>query len=194
MEWAIPIQSFDIKKVCISNISRGNKPMATLSYLDGEITFPYLSILLPPLPIKSYDAESGRLSISLHGSPGLAAKLTALQNHILQTTFENFSSWFPAERKRTYDEIVNYFQPLISHGCIHLYCPASTPGIFNDIQVYSKGVWTKGSISSDTFSAGKSMRIAVRFQGISLHQHLILKKLTGKSRVQHRIIAIYADS
>ena len=193
MEWTIPVQSLDIKKVCISNISKGNKPMATLSYLDEDINFPYLSVLLPTLHVKAYEAETGRLSVSLNGNTGLISKLTALQTHILQTTYENFSEWFPTERKRSYEEIVNYFQPLISHGCIHLYCPVSMPGIFNDIHVYSKGEWTKGVISSDTFSVGKPIRIAVRFQGISLHQHLILKKLTGKSRVQHRILAIYTD-
>ena len=193
MEWTIPVQSLDIKKVCISTISKGNKPMATLSYSDGDISFPYLSVLLPILPVKSYDAETGRLSVSLNGNTGLISKLTALQTHIIQTTYENFTSWFPSERKRSYEEIVNYFQPLISHGCIHLYCPVSAPGIFNDIHVYSKGGWTKGVISSDTFTVGKPIRIAVRFQGISLHQHLILKKLTGKSRVQHRILAIYTD-
>jgi hypothetical protein len=193
MEWTIPMQVFDSTKVRISTIIKSHKPMASLSYVDGPVQFPALSLLLPPLTVKSYDTETGKLALSLQGSAALSAKLTALQSLLLQTTYSNYRSWFHGEKERTYDELVSYFQPLVSHGCLHLYCPITTPGSFNEIKLYSGGEWSNGTDASNLFRAGKQVRIAVRLQGISFHQHPVSKMWTGKSRVQHRILAIYAD-
>jgi len=167
--------------------------MASLSYIDGSVHFPTLSLLLPPLTVKSYDTETGKLALSLQGSVGLSAKLTALQSLLLQTTYSNYRSWFHGEKERTYDELVSYFQPLVSHGCLHLYCPVTAPGSFNDIKIYSGREWISGTAIPSLFRAGKQVRIAVRLQGISFHQHPVSKMWTGKSRVQHRILAIYTD-
>jgi hypothetical protein len=193
MEWTIPIQTFDSSKVRISNVNKGQKPMAALSYCDGDISFHSLSILLPPLPIKSYDTETGRLALSLQGNMSVTTKLSMLQSIMLATAQSKYKTWFPGERDRSYEELSNLFQPLVSHGCIHLYCPLTTTASFNEINVYSGGSWTRGPISASLFTPGKNMRIAVRLQGISFHQHPMTKMWTGKSRVQHRILAIYTD-
>jgi hypothetical protein len=193
MEWTIPVQTLDISKVRISSIHRSQKPMATLSYSDGDLQMPALSILLPTLTIKSYDAETGRLALSLQGTQGILAKLSALQTLMLNTTYTNYHTWFPAEREKSYEDISTSFQPIIHNGCLYLYCPLSTSGSFNEIQVYSGGAWSRGTFSSSLLSTGKQIRIAARIQGISFHQHPITKALTGKSRVQHRILAIYTD-
>jgi hypothetical protein len=194
MEWTIPIQTFDTTKVRVSSVNRGQKLMAGFSYLDEDLVFPSLSILLPPLPVKSYDTETGKLSLSLQGNQAASMKLLALQTLMLNTAHTNHGAWFPGERERSYDEIVGSFQPLVSHGCLHLYCPLSTAGSFNDVQVYSgQGQWTRGILSASIFSTGKSVRMAVRLQGLSFHQHPITKALTGKSRVQHRILTMYVD-
>jgi hypothetical protein len=193
MEWTIPLQSFDTSKVRISGLHKSQKPMANLSYADGELQLPALSILLPSLPIKSYDVETGRLALSLHGSQSFLTKLSALQTFILNTAYTNYRTWFPGERDKTYEDISTSFQPLIHNSCLYLYCPLSTSGSFNEIQVYSGGTWTRGTVASGILTGGKQIRIAVRLQGLSFHQHPITKALTGKSRVQHRILAIYAD-
>jgi len=193
MEWTIPVQTLDNSKVRISGLHKSQKPMAALSYVDGELQIPALSILLPSLTIKSYDAETGRLALSLQGTQGILTKLSALQNLMLNTTYSSYRTWFPGERERTYEDIASCFQPLIHNNCLYLYCPLSTSGSFNEIQIYSGGQWSRGTIPSAILGSGKQVRIAVRLQGISFHQHPITKALTGKSRVQHRILAIYSD-
>ena len=193
MEWTIPAQHLESSKVKVGVPGKSLKPMSPLSYVDGDIRLPALSVVLPILPVKSYDAESGKLSLSLQGNPALLIKLQALQSSIISTTTANQRGWFPGERERGADEVSASFQPLISHGCIHLYCPLTTSGSFNEIQVFSGGAWSHGTISPSIFATGKQIRVAVRFQGISFHQHPVTKMWTGKSRVQHRILTIYAD-
>ena len=165
--------------------------MAPLSYKDDDIVLPSLSILLPALPIKSYDAETGKLSLSLAAHTQLLAKLQALQVKILQAVYANYTTWFPSEQSRDIDETNNSFQPLIFNNCIHLYCPLVTVGSFNEIGLFSDNTWSKGIIPSSLFIPGKTIRIGVRLQGVSFHQHPLTKKLTGRSRVQHRILVIY---
>ena len=139
MEWTIPTQNLDVSKVRISSVTKSYKSMAALSYIDGELVFPSLSILLPHLMVKSYDVESGKLVLSLSGLTGLSNKITALQTLILQTTYANYRSWFSGEKERTYNELITLFQPLISHGAIYLYCPLSNIAPYNDIRVFSGG-------------------------------------------------------
>ena len=193
MEWTIPTQTLEISNVRISDIIKSNKPMAALSYADGEIVFPSLSMLLPHLTVKSYDKETGKLALSLSGNASLSSKLTALQTLMLQKSYSKYRTWFPGEKDRTYEELTSLFQPLISHGAIHLYCPLNTSAPYNDINVFSGGKWTSNISVSSMFTPGKQVRIAVRFQGISFHQHPVSRVWTGKSRVQHRILAIFTE-
>jgi hypothetical protein len=193
MEWAIPTQNFEASKVRISDIIKSHKPMAALSYVDGDVVFPSLSILLPHLTVKSYDTETGKLALSLNGNATLSSKLTALQTLMLQTSYSKYRTWFAGEKERTFEELTNLFQPLIGHGSLHLYCPLNTSAPYNDINVFSGGKWTSNISASCMFTPGKQVRIAVRFQGISFHQHPVSRVWTGKSRVQHRILAIYTD-
>jgi len=165
--------------------------MASLSYKDESVSLTCLSILLPPLPIKSYDTDTGKLALSLSGYPQLLAKLQAFQVKMLQTIYANYTSWFPLEQPRDIDETNNSFQPLIMNNCIHLYCPLVTVGSFNEIGIFSDSAWSKGTIQPNLLAAGKQVRIGLRLQGISFHQHPLTRKLTGRSRVQHRILVIY---
>ena len=187
----MPLQRLSCAHVQITAPQKYQKPMASLSYKEESVTLPSLSILLPPLPIKSYDGETGKLSLSLTGYPQLLAKLQAVQVKLLQAIYANYTTWFPSEHSRSIDETNNSFQPLILNSCIHLYCPLLTVGSFNEINVFSEGVWSKGVIPSSLFTPGKQIRIGVRLQGISFHQHPVSRKLTGRSRVQHRILVIY---
>lgn len=193
MEWTIPAQSFISENIHISAPNIHQKPIAALGYVDPSehITFPWFSILLPSLPVKSYNSDTGKLVLSLVGVPSILTNFIALQSRILQTIHSNYVAWFPSERQRSLEEISGSFQPLIQNNCIHLYCPLHTVGSFNEISIYSDSSWSKGIIPPTLLVPGKMIRAAIRLQSISFHQHPVTKALTGRFRIQHRILALF---
>lgn len=187
----MPAQTFATANVQIGTPNKAQKPIATLGYAEEGVRLPCFSVLLPSLPIKSYDSETGKLVLSLLGHPQILAKFVALQARMLQTIHSNYLTWFPAERQRSLEELSTCFQPLIQNNCIHLYCPLITVGSFNEISVYSGGAWSKGVIPAALLAPGKSIRAAIRLQSISFHQHPLTKALTGRFRIQHRILTLF---
>jgi hypothetical protein len=139
--------------------------------------------------VKSYDATTGKLQISLQGA-AITSKLQGFQEMLINSVCANQRAWFPSARASDKEDIKHGFQPFVEGGCIHLYCPASSVGISNEIYTYSGKTWTRGTISPSMFSAGKSLRLAIKIQGLSFHQHPMTKAWTGKFRLQHRISAI----
>jgi hypothetical protein len=194
MEWTIPAQTFVSANVHIAAPNKSQKPVAALSYRDNDVTLPCFSTLLPPLPIKSYDSDTGKLVLSLVGVPAILNKLVALQTRMLETIHSNYSTWFPSERQHSLDELSAAFQPLIQNNCLHLYCPMVTVGSFNEISVFSGTEWLKGTIPTGLLAPGKLIRAAIRLQSISFHQHPVSKALTGRFRIQHRILALFKTS
>lgn len=191
MEWAITEQSLSVGNMRIGPFHGGFKPIAPISYSDKGLSFPNMTLILPPTIVKSYDTETGKLALSLQGHPSFYNKLIAIQNTILDTMYTNQRGWFSSGRTKTKEEIVAGFQPFVTGGCIHVYCPIFTIGSYNEIQVYSGGQWVHGTFSKELLASGKTVRIAVRLQGISFHLHPVTKEWTGRSRIQHRVLAIY---
>lgn len=192
MEWTIPTQSLDVHKVKIQSPGRGHKLLVPLSYVDGEFRFPTLTLLLPSLPVKSYDATTGRLVLSLHGSNGTYSKFQALQEHIVATVTEEQRAWFPSERFRRVEELQAGFQPIVDHHALNLYCPLGTTTVPNEVQIYRAGSWScSPTLPSNLFTTGTQLRIAVRIHGVAFHKHPITGGWTGKFRIQHRILAIF---
>jgi len=189
MEWTIPLQNLDITKICIGKPSQGSKLISPISYADDQTSLYNLSILLPMLPIKSYDATSGRLQISLQGS-SIAGKLQQFQENIINTVNANQGVWFPNEKSSEKEDIRHGFQSFIEQGSLNLYCPCSAP---NEIYNYVGKKWSRGSLQPSMFSTGKQVRLAIKFQGISFHQHPLAKMWTGKFRLQNRILAIMTN-
>ena len=189
MEWTIPIQSFETGKILVGAPSRGSKLISPIAYSDGDAAFTSVAILLPQLPIKSYDAASGRLLISLQGT-GVAAKLQAFQDMLINSVYANQRGWFPGEKASEKDDIRQGFQPFVEHSILHLYCPSSAAGVSNEIHNYVDKKWSRGVISPSIFAPGKMVRLAIKIQGISFHQHPLSRAWTGKFRLQHRILAI----
>jgi hypothetical protein len=193
MEWAIPIQSWEIPKIVIGspNLS-STKLISPFSYVDGDANFNVMNILLPALAIKSYDNATGRLQISLQGM--CTTKMNQFQDMIINTVTSNQHTWFPSEKPSDKDDIRYGFQPFVEHGCLHLYCPSSSTGVSNEINIYSNKLWSRGAVSSSLFVAGKSIRLAIKIQGLSYQLNPITKIWTGKFRLQHRILAILFNS
>ena len=118
------------------------------------------------------------------------SKLQGFQEMLINSVHANQRAWFPSARPSDKEDIKHGFQPFVDGGCIQLYCPSSSVGISNEINTYSGKTWTRGMISSSMFSAGKGVRLAIKIQGLSFHQHPMTKAWTGKFRLQHRISAI----
>jgi hypothetical protein len=194
MEFTIPIQNFNPQHMRVATpTTHGDKPLASISYHDGVNTFTSLTILLPPLPIKSYDSATGRLVLSLSGHASTTAKLQSIQDALIYATIHSQRTWFVTERAKETDEIRSGFQPFLDHNTIQLYCPMNTPSGTtspNDVQIYSKGVWSRGVANSSLFQVGCPLRIAVKLQGISFHTQPVTGLWTGRFRLQHRILAI----
>ena len=61
MEWCVPLQKLELNKISvgslITRVNREKKPMVPLSYVDGQVTMPVLTILLPHLIIDSYNVK-----------------------------------------------------------------------------------------------------------------------------------------
>jgi hypothetical protein len=189
MEWTIPLQNLDITNINISKPTQGSKLISSINYCDGSVTFNSLCILLPNLLVKSYDTSSGRLQISIQ-NPGFMAKLQAFQEMLIQSVYTNQQAWFPGVRNSQKEDIRHGFQPFVEHGSIHLYYPSSTSGISNEIYTYAGKNWIRKAISPEMFTAGKVIRLVIKIQGLSFHQHSITGAWTGKFRLQHRICAL----
>ena len=225
MEWAIPIQTFDPKHVRLGTFHNSPKQLVPLSYQDGPLSFLSLCILLPTLNVRSYDASTGRLVLSLAGNASTQAKLQQFQELLFSSVARLQGSWFTSEAEKEVREVRAGFQSFLDGSSLHLYCPisgggsggsgggggsggsgggggsggsggsGSSSGTTTDIQFYSNGTWTRGapSASADIFSAGTPIRLVIRIQGLSFHQHPVTGAWTGRFRLQHRIVAVYAD-
>lgn len=190
MELTIPLQTFETGKVRLGPPGLNAKPLAPLAYSDGDIQFHCLSLLLPMLTVKSYDAHTGRLAISFQGASSSATKMQALQDMILSAVFHQQRSWFPRERLKSFEEIRDGFQPIVDHGTLYLYCPSLLQSNQVDIRMYRGGVWSQANLSEGSLPPGTPIRLAIKMQGISFHQHPMTGMWTGKFRIQHRVLAI----
>jgi hypothetical protein len=186
MEWAIPIGSFDVAKLRVTSaLTTGLKPLASLSYEDGPFHFSHVTILLPTLPVKTYDSSTGRLILSLADAPAVLAKLTAIQDAMQSAVVAHQDAWFRGSG-RSRQEILTGFQPLLDGTNLLLYCPGGQgASMQHDLQIYKHGEgWRTGPTSLRTAT---SARVALRLQGISFHLSSP-RAWSGKYRLQHRLL------
>ena len=212
MEWCVPLQKLEVGKVHLgplysqqqqqqqTTIGRGQrdkKPIAPLGYVDGQTILPSLNILLPILTVQSYNAQTGRLEVSLENSFSIG-KLQALQQTLLNAITVYQQSWFGSNHF-SHDEILHSFQPMIENNVLHLYCPVISRPVSEEQRKYSGNLtriwvnneWQDGLLPG-VLKSGQRIRIALQIQGISLQ--LQNDQWTGRSRLQHRILGILIQS
>jgi hypothetical protein len=187
MEWLIPMQTFQVENVQLGMITNTSKPLIPLAYKDAEHHFPSLSILLPILKIKSFDASTGHFIISLSENQATINKLQTLQEMLLKVITLNSGQWFPRSFKKPADIRAGY-QPLIQGTDLHLYCPIQ-PQIAQSVPFFN-GTWSKTGIQAGLLIPGSKIRLALRVQGISFHIHPSSGQWSGKFRLQHKLLAI----
>ncbi len=191
MDVAIPLATFETTKVRVGPFVKGVKFILPMTYQEGDVKFHHVTLVLPPLAVKSYDAATGRLALTLPAA--VATKFQALQDSILSSVAAQQQTWFPGEPHRSKEELRGTFQPILEHGALSLYCPTQPT---NEIPVWtspsgsgsgsggSESGWTK---KAPALTAGTQVRIVLRIQGVSFHKHPVTGVWTGKFRIQHRI-------
>ncbi len=194
MEWTIPIQKLEVNKILVGQLQKSIKPLTPLSYSDGPIVFQSLNILLPPLIVKEYDHNTGKLLLSLQDSSQTASKLMALQDSLLQSVYTNQRIWF-SDSNRSKEQLNTYFQPFVENSTLHLYCPLAMQTRTQDIKRNTISIWKdnewKPLNTTGLINKGESIRVALRLQGISYQMNTSTGSWTGRFRVQHKISCIY---
>lgn len=204
MEWCVPLQKLEVGKVhlgplysqqqiTIGRPVRDKKPIAPLGYVDGQIVLPALNILLPVLTVQSYNAQTGRLEVSIDNAFSIG-KLQALQQTLLNAITVYQQGWFNSS-VFTHEDILHAFQPMIENNILHLYCPVIARTSTDEQRKYSGNLtriwvnneWQDGLLPG-VLKSGQRIRIALQIQGISLQ--LQNDQWTGRSRLQHRILGI----
>ena len=189
MEWLIPTQTLQVENIQLGTLIQTSKPMVPLAYKDRDIHFSSLSVLLPSLPIKSFDKTTGQLVLSL-GESTAATKLNTIQEMLMAAVSLNHKEWFPS-RKTPVDTKIG-FQPMIRGSEIHLYCPVHNE-IMQSVPFFCDGDWHAGGIQKDRLESGMRIRVAIRIQGISFLLHQNSEIWSGKYRIQHKILGILTN-
>ena len=164
MEWTIPIQKLELSKIIPGSFQNSSKPITPLEYKDATMNFKHLNILLPPLIIKDYDTESGKLSIHLPEQSAIYQKLLALHDSLLTLLHQHQKVWF-TDSNRTKEQIEHFFQPFVQDNNLLLYCPLQSQEKKFFLHLWKDGSWKKLS-SPGLLQKGDIIRVALRLQGI----------------------------
>jgi hypothetical protein len=183
MEWAIPLQKFEVGKVQIGELQNNDKLIVPLAYFDGQNIFNNLNIFLPKLKVQEFDIISGRFVLSLKENLYFEAKLNSLQTTLLGAIFIQQKVWFPSNFYN-FDILQQYFRPIIENGFLHLYFPVQ-----NYIKIYKNGIWYD-EYQPGLIKPNDEVRVMFRIQGICFHKNNYNNIWSGKFRLQHKICAI----
>jgi hypothetical protein len=198
MEWCVPLQKLELNKISvgslITRVNREKKPMVPLSYVDGQVTMPVLTILLPHLIIDSYNPANGRLELAMMTN-WIASKLTAIQTSLLEVICASQVAWFGTS-KFSREEVYRLFQPMVEGNKLHLYCPSTLQEKrkgMNGIRIWKDGVWVE-DVQPGFLTRGQIVRVTLQIQGMSLQMGVNDTSWTGRARLQHRILGILVQA
>jgi hypothetical protein len=198
MEWCVPLQKLEINKISvgslITRVNREKKPMVPLSYVDGQVTMPVLTILLPHLIIDSYNPANGRLELAMMTN-WVSSKLTAIQTSLLEVICASQVAWFGTS-KFSREEVYRLFQPMVEGNKLHLYCPSTLQEKrkgMNGIRIWRDGVWVE-DVQPGVLTRGQIVRVTLQIQGMSLQMGVNDTSWTGRARLQHRILGILVQA
>jgi hypothetical protein len=121
----------------------------------------------------------------------MSAKFIALQTNLLHMIGNNQMNWFGVNQYST-EELQRFFQPMVDNSILHLYCPT----LLQDkrkgsgaIRIWKEGAWMEG-VRPGLLVKGEKIRVALQIQGMSLQLGNMDFNWTGRSRLQHRVLAI----
>jgi hypothetical protein len=191
-EMFLPLQALEVRSIHITepkmvkNTYSAERPVSNLSYKTSTFSLPFLSVLTPFVKVYSWDSTTGRLDLEVEQTSVTESKLFALQDTIIDLLAENIG-WFPCFK--TKEDIKMNFQYILfgSIFTIYLHGPNPEKKQTGRVWIWKDNAWQKGA-SSVIFKKGQQLRVALRFQGVSL-----IKTANGKNRfrLQHQTISIF---
>lgn len=203
MELWIPSQTLDIYNIHMSpfqpHISQ-KIAVASLKYIDNNVTLDNFVILTPPLEVIFHDLQSGKLILNLADHMQFAVKLNTLQTYLASTLYLHQQTFFGfVNPVLTAEFFKRLIFPLVYNKKLTIFMGASV----RTVRMYEKGSSNQGL--NRALIAGEKVRIALQLQGISILTTpalSILQSLTGSQmdisgasmcriRFQQAVRAIY---
>jgi hypothetical protein len=174
IECTIPLSNVHVSSLqVLSPRDHGEKILFPFRYEDPLFSAQTITLLLPPLKLKAYSTTSQLLEV--YADP-ILSKLQAIQESLLaKLTAEK--GWLTAASLRA-SEIQQLFQPILKHNVLTVFLHPKT-------WIFRAGTWKQGPQTE--FSAGASIQLVLRFQGLQV----LLPTNPGKRiRIQHQTLGV----
>ncbi len=137
--------------------------VASLKYIDNNVTLDNFVILTPPLEVIFHDLQSGKLILNLADHMQFAVKLNTLQTYLASTLYLHQQTFFGfVNPVLTAEFFKRLIFPLVYNKKLTIFMGASV----RTVRVYEKGSSSQGLHRA--LAAGEKVRIALQLQGISI--------------------------
>lgn len=171
LEACLPIEHLQVGSIHMGTPRyQGDKVFFPLSYTAHEFTMPSVTLLLPPLKLKSYSAETHLLELS---ADSISARILGIQE-IISSSVQIHSSWMSIAKLSALD-----LQPMLKQGGLTVYIHPKT-------WMYESGSWSQGPPSS--LAIGTPLQVVLRLQGLTV----LPPTAPGKRcRIQHQVLGVF---
>jgi hypothetical protein len=151
----------------------GEKILFPIRYEESLFSAQTVTLLLPPLKLKSYSATTQLLEV--YADP-ILSKLQAIQESLLSQLLSQ-NVWLTIASLRA-SEIQHLFQPILKHNILTVFLHPKT-------WIFRAGFWKQGPDTE--FSAGSTIQLILRLQGLQV----LLPTNPGKRiRIQHQTLGV----
>lgn len=174
IECTIPAVSLQLSSLqALAPRDHGEKILFPLRYEDPLFSAQTVTLLLPPLKLKSYSATTQLLEV--YADP-ILSKLQAIQEALLQQLLSQ-KAWLSSASLRA-SEIQHLFQPMLKQNILTVFLHPKT-------WIFRNGTWKQGPATE--FSAGSTLQLVLRLQGL---QVLPPTNPGKRIRIQHQTLGV----
>lgn len=174
IECTIPLSNVHVSSLqVLSPRDYGEKTLFPLRYENSLFSAQSVTLLLPPLKLKTYSATTQLLEV--YADP-ILSKLQSIQESLLaKLTAEK--GWIAAVSLKP-SEIQQLFQPVLKNNILTVFLHPKT-------WIFRAGSWKQGPQTE--FSAGSTIQLVLRLQGLQV----LLPTNPGKRiRIQHQTLGV----
>lgn len=177
IECTLPLANLQLSSLqVLSPRDHGEKILFPLRYEDPLFSTQTVTLLLPPLKLKTYSATTQLLEV--YADP-ILSKLQAIQESLL-AKLATEKAWLAAVSLKGV-EIQQLFQPILKNNILTVFLHPKT-------WIFRAGSWKQGPHTE--FSAGSTIQLVLRLQGLQV----LLPTNPGKRiRIQHQTLGVLTD-